>query len=477
VGDLAKEGMACRKLGAALQQLGRNKEAREYLESSLKIARKRIALDELQIIYEDLGHIYKASGEEENFAEMLKKGVAAKEYLGVGMQARRCGNLGQSLLKQGMTVAFSDTFYHWAGFVVIGARTRARQIPADLSWSMCSGLKGGCKDIVAQCLLDGTHRDTEDPDRDRVLASFLATQLSESESEKKEEIGVLLPDEIVRASIFAQRNALEYASEELRKDKQVMIAAVQHNKEALEYVRDKEVILAAVKHNWKALEYVIEELRRDKDVMFAAVHHVGNMRRNVLEIFESSFIEDLRADKEAVLYAVKKDGNVLKFASDDLRGDIDVVLAAVKHNGQALWYASKDVRGDKMVVLTALKKNGTVLEYASEGLRGDRDVVLAAVTKDGMALEFASEGLCEDERVGLAAILNTATALNFVTCDALRGNTELLTAIHAEHVHNNMAKQSRVVLRFSSLKVRGDKEKVLYMKEGPKGFSVIQLSP
>mmetsp|Transcript_85034 Transcript_85034/g.137877 ORF Transcript_85034/g.137877 Transcript_85034/m.137877 type:complete len:86 (+) Transcript_85034:41-298(+) len=85
----------------------------------------------------------------------------------------------------------------------MGARTRARPIPAGLSWSMCSRMKGGCKDIVAQYLLDGAHRDTEDPDRDRVLASLLATQLSESESEKEEEGGILLPDEIVRASIFA----------------------------------------------------------------------------------------------------------------------------------------------------------------------------------------------------------------------------------------------------------------------------------
>ena len=45
---------------------------------------------------------------------------------------------------------FSDNFNDWAGFVVIGARTRARTIPAGLSLSMCSGLKGGCEDIVAQ---------------------------------------------------------------------------------------------------------------------------------------------------------------------------------------------------------------------------------------------------------------------------------------------------------------------------------------
>ena len=170
--------------------------------------------------------------------------------------------------------------------------------------------------------------------------------------------------------------ALEYASEELRKDTKVVIAAVTHNKEALEYVRDKKVVLAAVKHNWKALEYAFKELCWDKDVMLAAVHYVGNIGGNVLEIFKSSVSENLQADKGAVLYAVKKDRNALKLASDDLRVDNDAVLAAVKHNGEALRYAGKDVRRYKMMILTALMTHGTVIEYASEGLRGDKGVML-----------------------------------------------------------------------------------------------------
>ena len=98
-GDSAKEGVASRKLGAVLQQLGRNQEAKEYFESSLVIACKRNALNELWIIYESLGHIHEARGEAEKCAEMRTKGVAAKAQLGLGMKARICGNLGKSLLK------------------------------------------------------------------------------------------------------------------------------------------------------------------------------------------------------------------------------------------------------------------------------------------------------------------------------------------------------------------------------------------
>jgi len=43
---------------------------------------------------------------------------------------------------------FLDGFHHWAGFVVIGAKTRAIPIPAGLSWSLCSRLKGKLKNLL-----------------------------------------------------------------------------------------------------------------------------------------------------------------------------------------------------------------------------------------------------------------------------------------------------------------------------------------
>jgi hypothetical protein len=54
---------------------------------------------------------------------------------------------------------------------------------------------------------------------------------------------------------------LEYATEELRGDREVVLAAVQQNGRALEYAstelqKDPEVMQAAVQQNCRELEYV-----------------------------------------------------------------------------------------------------------------------------------------------------------------------------------------------------------------------------
>ena len=62
------------------------------------------------------------------------------------------------------------------------------------------------------------------------------------------------------------------ADENLKKDKEVVFAAVKLNGLALQYAdeslkKDKEVILAAVKQNGLALQYADESLKKDKEVI------------------------------------------------------------------------------------------------------------------------------------------------------------------------------------------------------------------
>jgi hypothetical protein len=63
-------------------------------------------------------------------------------------------------------------------------------------------------------------------------------------------------------------DALQYASEVLRGDREVVMAAVQQNGDALAYASeelkgDREVVMAAVQQNWHALG-------RDREIQRAA---------------------------------------------------------------------------------------------------------------------------------------------------------------------------------------------------------------
>ena len=178
----------------------------------------------------------------------------------------------------------------------------------------------------------------------------------------------------------------------------------------------KEALDKVSKAGW-VLRFEAEDLRADKDVVLAAVSQNG--------LTLGYAAKELRADKEVVLAAVSQDGRALEYAASALRGDRDVVLAAISKDGwAALKYAAKDLRADKEVVLAAVSQNGLALMYAAEDLKEDREVVFAAVRQDGLALCFASAALKADREVVLAAVRQNSGALGYAV-DELQADPEV----------------------------------------------------
>ena len=161
---------------------------------------------------------------------------------------------------------------------------------------------------------------------------------------------------------------------------------------------DKEVVLAAVKIDARALQFASDNLKNDKKVMLAAV-------RNNAKALQFA-PDDLKNDKEIVLTAVRNNGETLKFASDNLKNDKKVMLAAVQKRGKALQLASDDLKNDKEIVLTAVRNNGKALQFASDDFKNDREIVLTAVRNNGETLKFLSENLKNDIEIVSAALRN-----------------------------------------------------------------------
>ncbi len=229
--------------------------------------------------------------------------------------------------------------------------------------------------------------------------------------------------EIVMTAVQQNGAALQYASNELKRNKQIVLAAVsQHDLvmnlskkqffyidsvrkhiagSALKYAfpdlqQDKEVVLAAVTANGMALDYASTDLKQDKEIVLAAV------TANGMALDYAS--TNLQQDEEVVLAAVAQDGNALTYASVDLQNNPEVVTVAVSQDGNALDYASRELQNDPEICLVAVEQNGLALEYTSRDIQNNKKVVLAAVSQDGTSLEFASEKLKEDEEIVLVAV-------------------------------------------------------------------------
>ena len=220
--------------------------------------------------------------------------------------------------------------------------------------------------------------------------------------------------------------ALEFASDELKNDKEVVLVVVSKYGHVFKFVsdelkNDKDVVLAAVSNDGAVLEYASDELKNDKEVVLAAVSKFS---------YALEFASDeLKNDKEVVLVVVSKYGHVFKFVSDELKNDKEVVLAAVSNNGDVLKYASDELKNDKEVVLAAVSNNGDVLKYASDELKNDKDVVLAAVSNNGIVLKFASDELKNDKDVVLEAVSNNYIALKYASKKLKKDREFVLLAV------------------------------------------------
>ena len=246
-------------------------------------------------------------------------------------------------------------------------------------------------------------------------------------------------DSFMRDAVARNGGVLEYASVELRADRQLVLAAVTKTScsrndcwakyslvpfvsEALR--ADKEVVLTAVANSGRSLEFASENLKADKEIVLTAVANSGCSLEFVCKT--------LQADKQVVLTAVASSGRSLKFASENLQADKQVVLTAVASSGRSLKFASENLQADKQVVLTAVARSGEAFAYASAELQADKQVVLTAVASSGRSLKFASENLQADKQVVLTAVARSGEAFAYASAELQADKQVVLTAAAQE---------------------------------------------
>lgn len=106
-------------------------------------------------------------------------------------------------------------------------------------------------------------------------------------------------------------------------------------------------------------------------------------------------------DKESVLQEVKRDGSLLKYASEALKNDRDIVFEAIiqfenafvcsfpiSDNDWPFYMASKALQNDKIFMLQMVKQDGFLYRFASKELGKYRNIIRTAVKKNPYALQF-----------------------------------------------------------------------------------------
>ena len=194
--------------------------------------------------------------------------------------------------------------------------------------------------------------------------------------------------EITMAAVSLDGNALKYASNAMRNEKDVVMTAVALDGNALQYAsnamqNEKDVVMVAMEH-WDTslkkdefysgnfghpLGWASDTLKDDYNVTMAAVTRDGEALK-----YASARLQN---NRDVVLLAVKQNGTALEFASASLRADKEIVKSAMSlGNTHAFEYASEHLRSDKQFVVEMVLEYGEINDLPDE-IIDDSDVVAA----------------------------------------------------------------------------------------------------
>lgn len=217
--------------------------------------------------------------------------------------------------------------------------------------------------------------------------------------------------EIVSLSIKSWTYALKFASEELKNDKEMVLLAVSQKTNAygLEFIGTElkkdiqfydKVSRIAVSNDIRAMQFASDNIKKDKALCLKVIKKNGMALAYMLPEFNDN--------KDNVLIAVQLNGDSLQFASDRLRNDPEVVLEAIKKEGEYLKHASVELRNNKELVILALNNSkqygNRILNSLSDNMKDDKDIIVAAMSGEPSCFSYGSDRLKNDKEFVLAAI-------------------------------------------------------------------------
>ena len=95
-----------------------------------------------------------------------------------------------------------------------------------------------------------------------------------------------------------------------------------------------------------ALQFASEEMKGDRQVVMTAVSQNG------LALCYAT--EEMKGDRQVVMTAMSENWGALQYATEEMKGDRQIVMTAASRNGYALHFATAELRGDVAMIEHAL---------------------------------------------------------------------------------------------------------------------------
>ena len=241
---------------------------------------------------------------------------------------------------------------------------------------------------------------------------------------------------IMKKAIAHNGLNLEFASDELKKNKEFLLSAVEENQDAIKFIPSnflkseifvKDLIEKVNSVTNTIFELIPEKLKKNKSILIKIAQKI-----QLGDELEGYFNEN---DFQFFCEVVKKNGDFIYFASEKLRDDEELVKVAIKFGDGSLSNISERLRNDPEMVIWAIENNRpALLRSAGEIAKDDFDVIKTAVCRQGSALDWASERLRDDNEIVKLAVDEDPYALKYAS-ERIRNNKTFVLKICEREIH------------------------------------------
>lgn len=214
-----------------------------------------------------------------------------------------------------------------------------------------------------------------------------------------------------------------------------------------ELKNDREVVLAAISNDDLAFSEIRSKFKKDKSFLIEAVH--------INPLIFNKIDSQLKLDKDIALSAVTKNGLILSDMDDSLKNNKKIALAAIKNNPKAIWSAGDVFKNDLELNLKCIKRNGLVFEHAVDIIKDNKEAALLAIKTYPTMYKYMSDRLKSDNEIIDYVMEHNANMFKYTPLEYRKIDKNIMAAL----------KRSPSNLNYASIEYKNNKQLVLDLIE------------
>ncbi len=152
---------------------------------------------------------------------------------------------------------------------------------------------------------------------------------------------------------------------------------------------DYDIVLAAIKSSSNAIEYASERHRNNRDLVIESIKRFPSYTRVDLSKFS--------ADKSLFKEILSFNGEFIQHASEELRNDLELAQIAIESNVKSFIYFGQSLKSNYDFVLTNIQRNAAIIAQMDDEIKNNLNMLSHIIAKNINAIDWIESEYITDE--------------------------------------------------------------------------------